>query len=99
MLEDAKFTTQDIYLLYIDFTNAFGSIDHARLLAIMIDLGYPLDAIKLIGSIYSESYTIITCSYSGKTKPIAITRGTIQGDILSPYIFIIFLEPLLRWLD
>jgi hypothetical protein len=34
-LEDAKFTNQDIYLLYIDFKNAFGSIDHARLLAIM----------------------------------------------------------------
>jgi hypothetical protein len=98
-LEDAKFTAQDIYLLYIDFTNAFGSIDHARLLAIMTDLGYPLDAIKLIGSIYSESYTTITGSYFGKTKPIAIHRGTIQGDTLSPYLFIIFLEPLLRWLD
>jgi hypothetical protein len=99
VLEDAKFTTQDIYLLYIDFTNAFGSIDHARLLAIMTDLGYPLDAIQLIGSIYSESYTSIIGSYFGKTKPIAIQRGTIQGDTLSPYLFIIFLEPLLRWLD
>jgi hypothetical protein len=98
-LEDAKFTTQDIYLLYIDFTNAFGSIDHARLLAIMTDLGYPLDAITLIGSIYSDSYTTITGPYFGKTKPIAIQRGTIQGDALSPYLFIIFLEPLLRWLD
>jgi hypothetical protein len=98
-LEDAKFTTQDIYLLYIDFTNAFGSIDHVRLLAIMSDLGYPLDAIQLIGSIYSESYTTITGPYFGKTKPIAIQRGTIQGDTLSPYLFIIFLEPLLRWLD
>jgi hypothetical protein len=28
-LEDAKLTNQDIYLLYIDFKNAFGSIDHA----------------------------------------------------------------------
>jgi hypothetical protein len=98
-LEDTKFTTQDIYLLYIDFTNAFRSIDHARLLAIMTDLGYPLDAIKLIGSIYSESYTTITGQYFGKTKPIAITRGTIQDNTLSPYLFIIFLEPLLRWLD
>ena len=37
-LEDARFTNQDIYILYIDFKNAFGSIDHARLLAIMKDL-------------------------------------------------------------
>ena len=50
-LEDARFTNQDIYILYIDFKNAFGSIDHARLLAIMKNLGYPNDVINLIGSI------------------------------------------------
>jgi hypothetical protein len=40
--EDARLTTNDIYLTYVDFRNAFGSIDHAKLLAIMEDLGYPL---------------------------------------------------------
>ena len=95
-LEDARFTNQDIYLLFIDFTNAFGSIDHARLLAIMSDLGFPNDAVKLVGSIYSQSYTTISGPYFGKTQPISIQRGTIQGDTLSPYLFIIFLEPLLR---
>jgi hypothetical protein len=49
-LEDARFTIQDIYLLFIDFTNAFGSIDHARLLAIMNNLGYPEDAITLMAT-------------------------------------------------
>ena len=49
--EDSRLTQQDIYLLYIDFKNAFGSIDHARLLVIMVDLGYPQDAINLIGNI------------------------------------------------
>jgi hypothetical protein len=47
-LEDARLTNQDIYILYIDFKNAFGSIDHARLLAILKDLGYPTDSINLI---------------------------------------------------
>jgi hypothetical protein len=98
-LEDSKFTQQDIYLLYIDFKNAFGSIDHARLLAIMADLGYPQDAINLISNIYSNSSTMFLGSYFGKTKSVHIQRGTIQGDTLSPYLFIIFLEPLLRWLE
>jgi hypothetical protein len=71
-LEDSRLTQQDIYLLYIDFKNAFGSIDHARLLVIMADLGYPQDAINLIGNIYSNSTTIFFGSYFGKTKPVHI---------------------------
>jgi hypothetical protein len=98
-LEDSKLTHQDIYLVYIDFKNVFGSIDHARLLAIMADLGYPQDAINLIGNIYSNSSTMFSSSYFGKTKLVHIQRGTIQGDTLNPYLFIIFLEPLLRWLE
>jgi hypothetical protein len=98
-LEDAKYTKQDIYILYIDFKNAFGSIDHARLLIVMEDIGYPIDAISLIGNIYTDSTTSFLGTNFGTTQPINIQRGTIQGDTLSPYPFLIFLEPLLRWLQ
>ena len=98
-LEDAQFTNQDIYLLYIDFKNAFGSINHARLLTIMKDLGYPEDAVRLVGNIYSHSNTIFIGEHFGQTQKIPIQRGIIQGDTLSPYLFIIFLEPPLRWLQ
>ena len=90
-LEDARLINQNIYIVYIDFKNASGSIDHARRLAIMKDLGYPTDVINLIGNIYSQSSTIYIGEYFGKTLPISIQRGTIQGDTLSPYPFLIFL--------
>ena len=34
----------------------------------------------------------------GNTTPLFIYRGTLQGDTLSPFLFTIFIEPLLRWL-
>ena len=53
-LEDARLTNKDIFIAYIDFQNAFISIDHARLLVLMKDLGFPLDAIGIIGNIYKS---------------------------------------------
>jgi hypothetical protein len=40
-LENTKLSHQDIYILYIDFKNAFNPIYHLHLLAIMEDIGYP----------------------------------------------------------
>jgi hypothetical protein len=65
----------------------------------MKDLGYSQDAVALIGDIYSQSITTYNGEYFGRTQSIPIQRGTIQGDTLSPYLFIIFLELLLRWLQ
>ena len=65
----------------------------------MKDLGHPQDAVTLVGNIYSQSTTTLIGEYFGKTQPIPIQRGTIQGDTLSPYLFLIFLEPLPIWLQ
>ena len=76
-LQDARLTNQDMYILYIDFKNAFGSIDHAILLVILKDMGYPTDSINLIENIYSQSLIIFTGEHFGKTLPIPIQRYSI----------------------
>ena len=65
----------------------------------MHDFGCLEDAVHLIGDIYYQSTTIIVREYFGQTNPIPISRGTIQGDTLSPYLFIIFIKLLFQWLD
>ena len=37
-------------------------------------------------------------TWAGMTEAIKLEKGTIQGDCLSPLLFLIYLEPLLRWL-
>lgn len=98
-LKDAKLTNKDIYIIYIDLKNTFRSIDHARILALMEDLRFLLDAVEIVGDIYKNSTTTFTGYHFGTTPPITISHETIQGDTLSAYLFIIFLEPLLRWLE
>ena len=98
MIEDAALYNQDIYSLYIDFSSAFNTVNHKQLILIMQKLGFPNTAIKAVENIYINACTRIQTPH-GQTGDIQIGRGTIQGDTLSPYLFLIFIEPLLRWLQ
>ena len=97
IIEDAKLTTQNLYALYVDFSSAFNCVDHDKLLCIMYDLGFTPLAIEVVKNIYMNSITQVS-SNVGLTEPIEIHRGTLQGDTLSPFLFLVFIEPLLRWL-
>jgi hypothetical protein len=96
LLEDAQQTKQDLYLMMVDFSEAFDSIDHDHLLAILYGLGYPVDAIEIIKNLYTGAVTQISTPH-GLTQPLPIDRGTTQGGSLSPFLFVNYLEPLLRW--
>jgi len=98
IMSDAKISQQDLYLLYVDFSSAFNTINHDKLLCLMHDLGFPEDAIEVIAELCTDAITKIRL-YFAETGPIKIERGTIQGDTLSPLLFLIFIEPLLRWLQ
>ena len=97
VLEDAMHTSQDVFLTMLDATEAFDTVDHDKLLQIMFDLGFPLDAIEVVKQLYTGATTAFKTPY-GLTAPIAVQRGTIQGDSLSPFLYIVYTEPLLRWL-
>jgi hypothetical protein len=94
-MEDARQHKQN--LLQIDFSEAFDTINHDKLSKIMTDLGYPESAVKVVQDLYTGATPSVQTPF-GPTTPINIHRGTIQGDSLSPYLFIVYMEPLLRWL-
>src|SRR3569623_1773114 len=73
------------------------TVDHDKLLQIMYDMGFPTDAIEIVKDVYTNAATTVVAP-QGSTAPIPVDRGTIQGDTLSPFLFLVFIEPLLRWL-
>ena len=96
-LEDAKIHKKDIHMLQVDFTNAFNRVHHDKLFRIMHNLGYPPSLITHVRQLYSSSATRFRTPH-GDTTHRPVRRGTIQGDSLSPILFAIYIEPLLRWL-
>jgi hypothetical protein len=96
-IEDARATGQDLYVMLVDFSSAFNMTDHDKTLMLMYDLGYPTDAVEVVKDIYSGATTRYKTAH-GATTDMAVDRGTLQGDTLSPFLFSLYIEPLLRWL-
>ena len=97
-LWDAARYGRSIYVMYVDLTNAFNTVSHAKLLQIMQDLGFPQIAIQVVRDLYTDTFSSVQLDKAAglTTASVRVGRGTIQGDTLSPLLFLIYLEPLLR---
>jgi len=65
--------------LIVDFTSAFNTTDHDRMLWIMYDLGFPTDAKEVVKNLYQNATTQVRLPQGGHTDQIPVERGTIQG--------------------
>jgi hypothetical protein len=73
-------------------------MNHRILFKTMRELGFPECYTQTCEQLYRESGTYYMTPH-GNTPTIPIHRGTLQGDALSPFLFTIFMEPLLGWLS
>ena len=73
-------------------------MDHRILFQITRDYGFKDSYIAKCEQLYASSNTCYMTIH-GNNTPIPIYRGTLQGDTLSPFLFTIFVKPLLRWLS
>jgi len=80
----------------LDFKNAFNSAGHSCLWAIFRGLGVP--DVDFLEDLYSKSWMKITVG-TGCSAPTQLDTGTVQGSVLSPLLFDLFLNALLWLLD
>jgi hypothetical protein len=99
LYEDAKMSKNtSTRTAYSDFKGAFGGMNYRILFKTMRELGFPECYINTCEQLYKVFGTYYMTPH-GNTPFKPIHRGTLQGDTLSPFIFTIFMEPLLRSLS
>ncbi|KAG8239753.1 hypothetical protein J437_LFUL019242 [Ladona fulva] len=94
-LEDASRNSKELAIAWLDFADAFGSISHAHITRTLIDMAMPNTIVRLIASMYEGVSTRIEAD-SGTTPPVEVTKGVRQGDPLSPLLFNLAIESMLR---
>ena len=81
-------------LLLIDFSKAFDSIDHSYIYETLKELNFGEDLIDWIKLFLNERIAHVLLG-GHLTLKILLEQGVPQGDIISPFIFIIAVEILL----
>ena len=86
---------KNIYLCFIDHTKAFDCVDHNKLWKILKEMRIPDHLFWLLGNLYSGQEVIVRTGH-GTTDWFQIRKGVRQGCILSPCLFNLYAEYIMR---
>jgi len=93
--ERARARRQPLYLCFIDLEKAFDTITHKKLWKGMLSMGFALHLVSLIKSLYEMQKSNVRAA-GGKSDWFNVLKGVRQGCLLSPYLFNIMCEVLMR---
>ena len=83
------------YIVFIDYSKAFDNVSHPKLFLTMEEMGFPKHLVKLIKGLYSNQEALIRWNKC-HTEPFDILKGVRQGCILSPHLFSLYTEKIMR---
>ena len=95
IIKKAREFQKNIYFCFIDYAKAFDCVDHNKLRKILEEMGMPDHLTCLLRNLYAgQKATVITGH--GRTDWFQIGKGVRQGCILSPYLFNLCVEYIMR---
>ena len=86
---------KNIYFCFIDYAKAFDYVDHNTLWKILKEMGIPDHLTYLLRSLYAGQEATVRTGH-GTTDWFQIGKGVHQGCILSPCLFNLYAEYIMR---
>ena len=95
IIEKARKFQKNIYFCFIDCAKAFDCGDHHKLWKILKEMGIPDHLTCLLRNLYAGQEATVRTGY-GTTDWFQIGKGVCQGCILSPCLFNVYAEYIMR---
>ena len=95
IMEKAREFQKDINFCFIDYAKAFDCVDHHKLWKILKEMGLPDHLACLLSNLYAGKEARIRTGH-GTTDWFQIGKGVCQGCILSPCLFNLYAEYIMR---
>ena len=94
IIEKARELQRNIYFCFNDYTKSFDYVDHNKLWKILQEMGIPDHLTCLIGNLYAGQEATVRTGHG--TDWFQIGKGVHQGCILSPCLFNLYAEYIMR---
>ena len=95
IIKKAREFQKNIYFCFIDYAKAFDCVDHNKLWKILQEMGIPDRLNCLLRNLYADQEATVRTGH-GTTDWFQIGKGLRQGCILSPCLFNLYAEYIMR---
>ena len=95
IIEKAREFQKNIYFCFIDYAKAFDCVDHNKLWKILQEMGIPEHLTCLLRNLYAGQEATVRTGH-GTTDWFQIGKGVHQGCMLSPCLFNLYAENIMR---
>ena len=95
IMEKAREFQKNIYFCFIDYAKVVDCVEHNKLWKILQEMGIPDHLTCLLRNLYAGQEATVRTGH-GTTDCFQIRKGVCQGYVLSPWLFNLYAEDIMR---